>query len=183
VYARVAAHWGCAAAPDEVARRYAQAWSRRQASSLHDQGRTSEAHERTWWRELVAEVFPEAIALDSLFAALWDHFAQPQHWQLYDDVPAALATLQAAGIPWYIASNFDARLESIWRGQPALAACQGLFISSRVGFRKPAAGFFSHVQQALGCAPHELLLIGDDLECDYLAARRAGWRALLLHRR
>lgn len=182
VYARVASQWGYAAAPADVATRYHAAWSRRHACTAHNDGRTSEDDERAWWRALVEEVFPHAAAIDHIFAALWEHFAQPAHWQLFDDVPSAIASLQSAGIPWYIASNFDARLESICRGQPGLAGCAGLFISSRIGFRKPAAGFFLTVQQALGCEPGELLLIGDDLECDYLAARRCGWRALLVDR-
>ncbi len=182
VYARVAGQWGYLAAPGDVAGRYHAAWSRRQARTPHDDGRTSEADERAWWRALVAEVFPGAAAIDQIFAALWTHFAQPAHWQLFDDVVPALASLRSAGIPWYIASNFDARLEQICRGQPGLVDCAGLFISSRIGFRKPASGFFSTVQQALGCEPGELLLVGDDLECDYLAARRCGWRALLVDR-
>lgn len=183
VYARVAGQWGHVTPPEEVARRYRAAWSRRQAAAAQDDGRTSEAQEYAWWRSLVAEVFAGAAALDRIFTALWDHFAQPEHWRVYDDVSPTLAALQAAGIPWYMASNFDARLEQIWRGHAALQGCAGLFISSRIGFRKPAAGFFSAVQQTLACAPHELLLVGDDLECDYHAARRSGWEALLIDRK
>jgi putative hydrolase of the HAD superfamily len=182
VYARVAGRWGVVAHPEDVARRYAAAWARRRLGAMDDHGRTSEAQEQAWWRGLVGEVFPDAAAIDRIFTELWEHFAQPHHWRLYGDVPATLARLQAAGVPWYIASNFDARLHNIVRGHPALAACAGLFISSRVGFRKPAAGFFSAVERALARPPHELILVGDDLECDYLAARRRGWRAVLIDR-
>ena len=38
------------------------------------------------WRAIVAEVFPAVADGEGLFAALWDHFADPRHWAAYDDV-------------------------------------------------------------------------------------------------
>ena len=50
-------------------------------------GRTSEARERQRWQSIVAAVFPEATDPHALFAALWDHFEQVEHWQLDEQFP------------------------------------------------------------------------------------------------
>ncbi len=80
-----------------------------------------------------------------------------------------------------IASNFDSRLESVCSGLAPLAGCP-LFISSRLGHRKPAPAFFRAVEARLRLKPDELLLVGDDPANDYQGALAAGWRAILVDR-
>jgi putative hydrolase of the HAD superfamily len=53
-----------------------------------------------------------------------------------------------------------------------------VFASSEIGWRKPAPQFFRTIQEQLGLSPHELLMVGDDLQLDIAAANRAGWQAL-----
>lgn len=140
--------------------------------------RTSEELERQRWQAIVRRVLPEVAEQDPLFARLWDHFADPRCWRLLDDVPRVLRELAAAGVMLGIASNFDARLEAIVAAHPSLAAIERLFVSSRIGYRKPAREFFAHIEQSLGLAPAELLLVGDDPVNDIAAAQAAGWRTV-----
>lgn len=47
-------------------------------------------------------------------------------------------------------------------------------------FGKPSADFFQAVLEDAGVAPHEALMVGDDVECDVVAALDAGLEACLV---
>lgn len=143
---------------------------------------TSEAGERERWRRIVEQVFDDIPQHDRLFDELWDHFAAPPHWALFDDVPDCWRRLTAAGLSIGLASNFDARLEGICHSLPPLSTCDRVFVSSRLGHRKPGPGFFRTIERELDCRAEELLLVGDDPANDHAAALAAGWHAVLIDR-
>ena len=125
---------------------------------------------------MVGDVFREQPAgCDRIFEMLWEHFADPQHWPLFDDVAPAWNELTARGFVLGIASNFDARLRRIVASHACLANCEHVFVSTEVGHAKPALAFYRAIEQRLAAQPGEVLLIGDDLEHDVAAPRRAGW--------
>jgi putative hydrolase of the HAD superfamily len=169
-----------------VERRFRAAMRRRAEQLLSaEPPPTSHAAERAMWREIVCEVFddlPRETAGGELFETLWRHFARPQSWRLYDDVAGAWRELESRGYRLGVASNFDDRLAGVCRGLPPLDACRHLFWSARIGHSKPSREFFRRVEQALGLAPTELLLVGDDWHSDIEGARRAGWSAVYLDR-
>lgn len=144
--------------------------------------RTSETAEIARWQAIVNFVLsPQPDQQHDLFKQLWNHFGQADNWRLFDDVSPALTRLASAGIPMGLASNFDQRLRPIV--QQHLAAFDlMLFISSEVGWVKPATAFYEHVTRALDCQPHEILLIGDDWENDVQAPQLFGWQTLYLSR-
>ncbi len=76
-----------------------------------------------------------------------------------------------------LASNFDARLHGICAALPPLDVIDRRFVSSEVAWRKPRREFFAAVGEQLQLPPDEILLVGDDLENDYLGARVAAWQA------
>ncbi len=139
---------------------------------------TSDERERNRWRQVVNEVFADlpATAIDDALEMLWRHFAQPLHWRLYDDAAAIWRGLAQRGPLLGIASNFDSRLKSICRGLSPLDDCRHLFISSQVGYPKPAPQFFPSVEHGLGLRGAEILLVGDDWTNDILGGRASGWR-------
>ena len=57
-----------------------------------------------------------------------------------------------------------------------------ILISANLGAEKPAPEFFAAVAAAAGCAPGEIVYVGDRLDNDVLPARRAGLRTVLLRR-
>lgn len=139
---------------------------------------TSEERERKRWRQVIGEVFDDlpAEAADQALNRLWRHFTQPAHWRLYDDVAPAWQKLSQRGVVLGIASNFDSRLEAISRGLPPLDQCRQLFISSRIGYPKPAPQFFRTVEEQLALRGEEILLVGDDWTNDVLGGRSCGWQ-------
>src|SRR5207244_3626610 len=88
--------------------------------------------------------------------------------------------LAAMGARLAIGSNFDGRLRAIVLGLPALAPISDLFISSEVGWKKPAAEFYRHCLAALKLEPGAVLSIGDHLENDAAAPGRLGMPAALM---
>lgn len=144
---------------------------------------TDESRESLRWRRIVASVMPELPDPEAAFAELWTHFSRSSAWRCFEDVASALQALAAAGIPVRIASNFDSRLRQVVSGLPELSDYQGsLVISSEVGRRKPHLDFYLAACTSLGITPARVLCVGDDLENDVLAPRRAGLRGVLLDR-
>jgi putative hydrolase of the HAD superfamily len=164
---------------DEICRRFPLVL----AAEHSDSQPTTEAYERERWRRIVASVIDDVPdATNDVFEQLWQHFAQPRHWRLFEDVSSALRELRRRGFRLGIASNFDARLHQIVQGLPDLAACEAVFVSSEVGYTKPDPRFFAAVQNQLGVTPSQTALVGDDAIADINGATAAGWRAILLDR-
>jgi putative hydrolase of the HAD superfamily len=143
-------------------------------------GATDEARERRRWQAIVAETFDDVADGAGLFAELWRHFAAPANWRLCTGAAECWRRLSAQGLTLGIASNFDARLEAICRELAPLDDCRRVFVSSRLGVRKPSPAFFSAIAERLAIPPARLLLVGDDLVNDYQAARAAGWQSILV---
>ena len=153
------------------------------AHSQRDAQPTSELAERERWRRIVRRVLDDITeGRDAVFEELWRHFAQPQHWRVYDDVPDALAALGSRGFRLGIASNFDRRLIEIAAAHPSLSICKSVFVSSDIGYAKPDPRFFRAVEERLRAAPAEIALVGDDEASDVAGAIAAGWRAVHLCR-
>ncbi len=147
-----------------------------------DSFRTDEETEYRRWQAIVDHVLdPPEDKRQQVFQTLWAHFAKVENWRLFDDILPGLKTLSQAGFRLGLASNFDARL------RPIAAQLLGdfelqLFISSEIGWVKPAEQFYSQVTRRLNLAPEQILLIGDDWENDVAAPRRFGWQAWFLNR-
>jgi putative hydrolase of the HAD superfamily len=144
---------------------------------------TDEDVERRRWTRIVANVLPELPDRERGFLELWDHFGEPHAWRVFDDVAESLRQLEAAGVVFRIASNFDGRLRRIVTGLDALAEyADRLLISSEMGWRKPHPAFYRAACESLGALPQDVLCVGDDLENDWLGPRRAGLHACLVDR-
>ena len=109
-------------------------------------------------------------AFDAFFAAR----CEVEH---YGDSLAALDRL-AARVPLAALSNGNADLERI--GLMHVFAFQ---LGAREhGAAKPAASIFHAACERLGCAPGDVLHVGDDIEMDVVGAHRAGMRTCWINR-
>ncbi|MBX3437074.1 MAG: HAD-IA family hydrolase [Planctomycetaceae bacterium] len=163
----------------EVKRRFGDVFERRTNGSDHS---SSESAELEFWRAVVSEVLDDVTNHEACFVELHAWFAKPEAWRCFEDVGRSLASLRAAGYRLAMASNFDERLHSVRKGMPELADVERCVVSSEVGWRKPHMGFFAALTKACGCAPEQILMIGDTWESDVLAARDAGLHAMLIDR-
>ena len=105
-------------------------------------------------------------------------FDARQQVELFDDVLPALARL-AARFPLVALSNGNADVQRI----PGLGRHFQAALSAReLGVGKPAAAAFLAACARAGCAPHELLHIGDDAALDVDGALQAGLQAAWVRR-
>lgn len=180
VYADIGARFGSRRAVAEIAVRFAAAFREQEERDRAAGWRTSEARERERWRQIVGHVLDDATDSEACFAALFEHFSQPNAWRCNSDAAVTLERLSAQTYTLGLASNYDRRLRRILTGLPQLRPIHHLLISSEIGWRKPAPHFFAILCQTVGQPPDRVLYVGDDLVNDYEGAKGAGLKALLL---
>jgi putative hydrolase of the HAD superfamily len=179
VYALAGQRFGSRLDPATIATRFRAAF-RRQEDRDHAHGlRTDEEREVERWRAIVGEVLDDVTDAAACFQELYDHFACPESWRCDAEAEATLLRLAEQGYQLGLASNFDRRLHGVVAGLAALRLVRHLVISSEVGWRKPAAGFFQSMCRLSALRPSQILLVGDDAGNDYEGARAAGLHALL----
>ena len=103
-----------------------------------------------------------------------------ENFELYDDVPAALAALRAAGLRIGLVSN-SARDVREFARHHALDVDAGIS-SFHHGRTKPHASIFRAVLDLLGAEPGEAAMVGDTIADDIEGARALGMDAILLDR-
>ena len=185
VYCQIGSALGAALSPADVRMRFSSVFARTyQLQSEHLRGETSEESERGRWQAIVREVLAELTDSDAAeaFETLWNHFADPQKWRLFADVAPTIAALQERGLPIGIASNFDQRLLPICRSLLPQLESQWIFVSSALGWSKPAKGFYRAIERQTQRTPQEILLVGDDFENDFEMPARLGWQTRWLRR-
>ena len=175
VYHDVAAKHDVAMSVAEIRAQFGPAIRRQFADEI-----SNEVVDRQRWRALVFDVL--RTDKTQIFEELWEHFARPASWELFDDVEPTWNYLNEAGFRLAIASNFDARLLNIVQANPILASTRQVFLSSQLGYRKPSRRFFAEIETRLACDASELTLVGDSRVADFEGARNAGWNAFHLVR-
>src|ERR1043165_1375731 len=104
-----------------------------------------------------------------------------ENFELYDDVPGALAALRSAGLRIGLVSN-SARDVREFARHHALDVDAGIS-SFHHGRTKPHASIFRAVLDLLGVEPSEAAMVGDTIADDIDGARAVGMRAILLARK
>ena len=183
IYAEAGRRHGSQLTPDVVATRYRAAFRREEEKDRTDGHRTDEARELARWQTIVREIFIDSTDVESCFRFLYDHFTRPENWRVEAGAGAVLQALAQRGLILGMVSNFDHRLRAVVAGLPELAPLRHLIISSEVGWRKPAAGFFAAACRTVACVPADVLIVGDDPDNDFHGAKAAGHPALLFNPR
>lgn len=143
---------------------------------------TCESRERLRWRTIVETVLADVVSPNACFDELFAHFGRPSSWTCFPDVEPALVKLREVGFRLAVSSNFDARLNGVMDGLPALRPIELRVISSQVGYRKPSRRFFQSLLLRTECDPAELIFVGDNPQTDVAAANAAGIAALQIDR-
>ena len=103
VYAEVAARHGVQAEPEELTRRFVQAWQAQDAFQ----------YTRDDWAAVVDATFEGLVTQlpsQTFFGELYSHFAKAECWHVYEDVIPTLTALRQQGIRLAVISNWDDRL-------------------------------------------------------------------------
>lgn len=114
----------------------------------------------------------------ALAAEAFEVFLEARHQvELYPEVDAALARL-ASRYPLFALSNGNAEVART----PLAGRFRGALSAREFGVGKPDPRIFLEACRRLGCAPGEVLHVGDDLALDVHGARAAGLQARWLRR-
>lgn len=183
VYAQYGQRWGADLSADVILTRFRQALQQQEAVDRASGYRTDEPREWQRWQAIVSTVFHDQPHPLGPLRELWEHFGRPEAWACFPDVGPCIQTLADQGYVLAIASNFDGRLPGVVAGLLPLAPIGMLVVSAAVGWRKPAPGFFAALSAMAGCPPERILLVGDDLENDFVGGTAAGLQTLLLDRK
>jgi HAD superfamily hydrolase (TIGR01662 family) len=103
-----------------------------------------------------------------------------ENFELYPDVPGALAAVRAAGLRIGLVSN-SARNVREFAAHHGLEVDAGLS-SFHHGHTKPHASIFRAVLDLLGVEPAETVMVGDTIADDIEGARALGMEAILVDR-
>jgi putative hydrolase of the HAD superfamily len=187
IYAEVLGRHGVALDGQEAERLFSLVWQELACSAdpSRDRFTSHPEGERGWWRRLLERMCElHGVAPPSRFAAaeLFHRFATAEPYEVYPEVPAALARLRQQGLVLGVISNWDQRLPDVL-ARLRLARCfRSITCSAKVGVEKPDRRIFLHALGELGVAPAAALHVGDGRLEDVEGAAAAGLRALHLTR-
>ena len=136
----------------------------------------------TYTRHIIEQMGGQGPDLDACAREIYREWAACRHFELYDEVPAVLGELAAAGIRIGLISNTHrclASFQSHFELQGLIAATVS---SSEHGFMKPHPSIFSAALQLVNVPAAEAVMVGDSVRQDVDGALGAGMRAMLLHR-
>jgi putative hydrolase of the HAD superfamily len=136
------------------------------------------------WYALVRRTFGHHAEKlpDAFYPALYEAFAQPEVWQLFEDALPALDELASLGIPLGVISNWDNRLRPLLSAFKLTGFFDVIIPSCEVAFHKPSPVIFEMAIRQLGLPPEQILHVGDHFLEDVEGARAAGLQALHLVR-
>jgi HAD superfamily hydrolase (TIGR01662 family) len=133
-------------------------------------------------RHIIESMGGTGSAVDACAREIYAEWASNHHFELYDDVPAALEALAAADIRVGIISNSHRPLESFLAHFDLEHVISATVSSARHGLMKPHPSIFQAALQILDVAPGEAVMVGDHVRQDVEGALKVGMHAVLLHR-
>lgn len=133
-------------------------------------------------RHIIEQMGGEGEALDACAREIYSEWASNHHFELYDDVPAALEGLAAAGIRIGVISNSHRPLESFLSHFDLRHVISAAVSSAEHGRLKPHPSIFQAALQLLNVAPADSVMVGDNVRQDVEGALKVGMHAVLLHR-
>ena len=179
IYWRIGRKYGSGYSVAEIRQRFGVAFSQPTTADILQ---TDEDREYTFWQRVMRDVLDDVNSPSECYTELYDVFAEPQAWRIYDDVPRTLDVLADRGIKLAVASNFDRRLLTLCDQIPELQTISVRVVSSVIGWKKPSREFYTALASACETAPEEILMVGDTWESDVVAARNAGFQARMIDR-
>lgn len=167
VYAEVAARYGVKDIdPAPLTGHFMQAWKTRVDFDY--------SHES--WFAIIRKTFGDKASRlpPEFYPAVFDRFAEPDTWLVYDDVLPTLNALRKRGFALGAISNWDDRLRPLLARLELAPYFTSIVVSVEVGAPKPCSRLFRRAAAELKVDPGELLHVGDHYALDVLGAEAIG---------
>ncbi|RMI37908.1 HAD family hydrolase [Streptomyces triticirhizae] len=101
-----------------------------------------------------------------VYDALYDRHMEPDAWRPYPDTRQVLAALRERGVPVAVVSNIGWDLRPLFREHGLLPLVDAFALSYEHGVKKPDPPLFALACEALGVAPQQALMVGDNARAD-----------------
>ncbi|MCB2156180.1 HAD-IA family hydrolase [bacterium] len=186
VYGDVARQFGIDVPSDVLDRTFMQAWAETRKKAVGSPYGKTEMQGKLFWRAVVAQTFALAGArmpADPYFQIVYDAFASPDCWRVFDDVEPALERVHGVGAKTGIISNFDTRLDGLLDGLGLAKYFDYLTVSCHVGVEKPDPAIFDAARMKTELPAERLGFVGDQPSDDGAGATAAGWNVCLVDRK
>jgi len=187
IYAEVLRRHGVDLEAEEAHRLILVVWQ--ELSCAADPGRdrfaTHPEGERGWWLRFLERMCElRGAPPPSRFAAaeLFHRFGTAEAWEVYPEVPAALAALARQGLGLGVVSNWDHRLPGLLAELGIGRFFGSIAYSAKAGAEKPDRRIFLQALEELGVEPAAALHVGDGRLEDVEGAVAVGMKALHLTR-
>ncbi|MGE5673839.1 MAG: HAD family hydrolase [Mycobacterium leprae] len=139
------------------------------------------------WRAALAH---QPSAADALALQMAERFASARRrFPLYPEVPALLHALRRQGYRLGVVTNGIGTLQRaklngglLPDGSTLAAQFDAIAISGEIDCGKPEPGIFHHVAHALGVAPADCVMVGDNPDRDVAGAEAAGMKSVWVSR-
>ncbi len=146
------------APPQEIPPHLERLWQERD--------RSAEQH-RAAYTGLARQV---PLPREALYDALYDRHMTTDAWDPYPDTAHVLGALRERGVPVAVVSNIGWDLRPVFRSHGLDAYVRDYVLSFEHAAQKPEPRIFRTACAALGLAPDEVLMVGDDPRADGGAA-------------
>jgi len=129
-----------------------------------------------------------ALGISSCFSDLHPlllrSFKDQKRWELIEDVPQVIRSLDEAGIPLAIVANWDRALASLVEKLGILELFSSIVSSQEVGAEKPDPEIFNKALNDVSLSVENdlVLYVGNDYQLDIQSARTAGLIPVLIDR-
>ncbi|AKH81156.1 hydrolase [Streptomyces sp. CNQ-509] len=103
---------------------------------------------------------------DGIYEALYERHMAPAAWDPYPDAAAVLRGLRERRVRVGVVSNIGWDLRPVFRAHGLDAYVDAYTLSYEHGVQKPDARLFRVACEAVGRAPEDVLMVGDDRRAD-----------------
>ncbi|MDT0347172.1 HAD family hydrolase [Streptomyces litchfieldiae] len=125
------------------------------------------SHHRDLYTGLARQV---ALPDPELYDALYERHWQPAAWHPYPDTAAVLRGLSERNVGVVVVSNIGWDVRPVFRAHGLAGWVDAFVLSYEHGVQKPDPRLFRIACDALGLAPEQVLMVGDDARADGGAA-------------
>ncbi|HEY3028091.1 MAG TPA: HAD family hydrolase [Pyrinomonadaceae bacterium] len=159
-----------------------------QIVDFHNKYSYLHVHDREAFYYNYNQQLAEALGISSLFSglnpALIAQFRNDKKWELFAEVPDALAHPKLHHLPLALVANWDSNLSSLTEQLGIRQTFSAIVPSQTAGVEKPDAAIFelAAAELSLSVKSDRILYLGNEYRADVVGARAAGLIPVLIDR-
>ena len=179
VYSYILQKHGYKTDPQQINKAFFKIWQKEQTRKKETISRESNYQ---FWKNIFLNATNEVVKLEDpemVFEECYNEFSKKKWWQLAPNFLEALKTWNQEGLKIAVVSNWDERLIKLLDEFNIRDLFHALIISTEVGLEKPDPEIIKLACKKIDIEPSQAVMIGDNLDLDYEAAKAAGCAGLI----